>query len=361
MASVYKRGDIWWARLTYRGKDYRKSLETTSSRTANERLLTYIAEVKDGKWGDGGARRKFEDAINKFIDEHFPRIKPNSAKRYRVSLMNLVDHLQVKFLDEITSSVLSDFEVARRKQGVKDSTIRRDLVCLQVVFSCAEDWEWWFAANPVQKYLKKAKRRGFVEATPRDRFLTNQEEEALFAKLREMKSAAILPRDQHAYLMHEAAFACAIDTGLRDEELLSLRRGAINIARREVRIDGADAKSGVARVVPILPRSLDLLEELPRSKHSDYVFWHRDGKRYYELYRPLQKLCLRAGVAQTRFHDLRRTCGVRLLRDHGMSLEEVSKWLGHHDTKITQKVYAFLDVDQLHKAVENSDMRIRNN
>ena len=34
------------------------------------------------------------------------------------------------------------------------------------------------------------------------------------------------------------------------------------------------------------------------------------------------------------WHDLRCTCGCRLLQDHKMSMEEVSKWLGHSSVKV---------------------------
>jgi integrase len=353
MAGIYKRGEIWWARVTHKGKERRQSLDTRSERVARERFVTFVADVKDGnKWGDG-KRRTIDEAIRRFTQDHFPRIKPNSAKRYFVSIMNIANHMQGKYLDEIGSAVLSEFESARRREGVTNSTIRRDLVCLQVIYSCCEDWEWT-DVNPARKYLKKAKRRGLVEANPRDRFLLVREEEALFETLRDMQATATGERDRHAYLMHEAAFAFAIDTGLRDEEMLSLLWRNVDLERKQVRVTADVAKSGKAREVPILPRSLKLLAALPRSKHSGYVFWHRDGKRYYELYKPLRKLCERAGVDPISFHDLRRTCGQRRMRVDGMSLEDVSKWLGHGDVKITQKVYAFLGVDELHAAVKRS-------
>jgi integrase/recombinase XerD len=278
MAKIYKRGEIWWGRVSYRGKDCRKSLETTSSRIAGERLLTFIAEVKSGKWGDK-PRRKFEDAANKFIDEHFPRIKHNSAKRYRVSLMNLHDHLKAVFLDEITSAALSDFEVARRKQGAANGTIRRDLTCLSSLFSCAMDWEWT-AINPAAAYLHKAKKRGLVEAEPRRRFLAHQEEESIFRHIEHKRATVKGNRDIHGWLMAEAAIAVAIDTGLRDQEQFTLEWPQVDLNAREVAITWRSAKNSRSRTIPLFERSLKALAALPRSSHSQYVFWHRDGERY---------------------------------------------------------------------------------
>jgi integrase len=354
MAGIYKRGKVWWARIERRGKEYRKSLETASERVARERLLTFIADVKVGKWVDK-KRRTFEEAASKFIDEHFPRIKPNSRKRYRVSLMNLHDLFRIVFLDEITSAVLSDFEVARRKQGVSNGTIRRDLMCLSSLFSCARDWEW-LTDNPAAAYLRKAKKRGLVEAEPRARFLSHDEEARFIAYAAAKRQKVKGNRDIHGWQMREAAIAFALDTGLRSEEQFSLGWPMVDLDAGEVKVIAVHSKNNRSRRVPLFERTRKLLEELPRSEHSDFVFWHRSGQRYTQMYHPLQHICEDIKVTDLEWHDLRRTCGVRLLRDHHMSMEQVSLWLGHNNINITEKVYAFLDADDLHKAVSNSPL-----
>jgi integrase/recombinase XerD len=358
MAKIYKRGEIYWGRVSYRGKEYRKSLETTAARIANERLLSFVSDVKSGNWGDK-PRRKFEDAANKFIDEHFPRIKPNSAKRYRVSLMSLHDHLDVIFLDEITSATLSDFEVARRKAGVSNGTIRRDLMCLSSLFSCATDWEW-VTVNPVSAYLRKAKKRGLVEAEPRSRFCAHDEEAKILDRVQHKRATVKGDRDTHGWLMFEAALMVAIDTGLRDQEQFGLEWPQVNLKAREVTITWRSAKSMRSRTVPLLGRSLKALTDLPRSKHSQYVFWHGQGQRYLNMYRQLQRIVEKLELPHMEWHDLRRTCGVRLLRDHHMSMDRVSLWLGHSSISVTEKVYAFLSVDELHRAVADSPLTRKN-
>jgi integrase len=44
------------------------------------------------------------------------------------------------------------------------------------------------------------------------------------------------------------------------------------------------------------------------------------------------------------WHDLRRTCGCRLLQDYQRSRGQVSKWLGHASISVTERNYAFLTV-----------------
>ena len=247
---------------------------------------------------------------------------------------------------------------ARRCDGVTDSTIRRDLTCLPAIFSCAEEWEW-VSGNPVAAYLRKAKRRGFTEAEPKSRFLSHSEEARLFALIAKKRLTAIGNRDVHAWQMQEAAFAFAIDTGLREEEMFTLEWRNVDLDARQVTVRAESAKSGRMRQIPIFKRSAQLLTALPRSPHSQFVFWNRDGKRYSQMYAPLQRLCAVLDLEHCSFHDLRRTCGCRLLRDNQMSMEEVSRWLGHSSIKVTEKVYAFLSVDELHRAMHASEARMK--
>jgi integrase/recombinase XerD len=369
MAKVYDRPDspYKWGRFTYQGIERRKSLETTSDRLANERLIEWIAEVKSGKgkvdkWE---IQRLFEDAANKFIDEHFPRLKPKAAKRYRVSLMHWTDFFastnpetgkqRVVYLDDITKSVLSDFEVMRRKQGRANGTIRRDFACLGALFSCADDWEWVPEDhNPATRFVRKAEKRGLVEAEARRRVFRPAEESRLLDYIRHKQVTVKGNRDRHAWMMLEAVVIFGIDAGLRAEEMLSLTWDKIDLDTKEVTVDWSVAKSSRSRIVPILPRSLKVLRALKHSEHSNYVFWCRDGKRYTHMYQQVVRACKALQIHDIEFHDLRRTCGARLLRVHRMSMERVQLWLGHESLQQTQRAYAWLEKEDLHLAVSES-------
>jgi hypothetical protein len=75
--------------------------------------------------------------------------------------------------------------------------------------------------------------------------------------------------------------------------------------------------------------------------------------RYVHLYKALQRAVDATGIPDLSWHDLRRTCGCRLLQDHRLSMEVVSMWLGHSSIKVTERHYAFLDVRHLHAALED--------
>lgn len=93
---------------------------------------------------------------------------------------------------------------------------------------------------------------------------------------------------------------------------------------------------------------------MPRHIRSRYVFHHGNGGRYVHMNKGMKAARRRAAIRALRWHDLRRTCGCRLLQDHGMSMECVKEWLGHSSVVVTEKTYAFLEVEQLHRAVQKS-------
>lgn len=337
MAHIYKRGGIWWGRVQRDGKLRRHSLKTASKALARKRLTKWIAKLEGLNFGEK-EDHSFDEAALKFTAEHLPTLKPKSALRYNVSIDALVRSFEGVALSKVTSSTLLAFVNMRREDGVKPPTIRRDLNCLSSIMGLAIEWEW-IEANPVGGFLKRMKKRGLREAPARKRYLTHEEEEALLANASPHVARAI---------------TFAIDTGLRLEEQFSLRWPQLLHNRAEIEVDGSTSKNAKDRTVPMLPRAMTLTGALPRHIKLAYVFWHIDKrgrpKRYNNLERGLKAAARRAGIKNLRWHDLRRTCGCRLLQDHRFTMKQVSDWLGHSSVVVTEKAYAFLRIDQLHEA-----------
>ena len=368
MASIYWRNGIAWARAARDGHEFRVSLKTKDRKVARERLRAWLEKIDNASFGIK-EQHTFDEAAAKFIDEHLPTIKKRSADRYMVSIVNLMKTFEGMGLAAIGSAALNDFVSRRRKDQVPlpplsrslrnrnrhitASTVQRDLHCLLSIFGKAIKWEW-IDANPVGPFLKRMKRRGLRESSARTRYLSHAEEAALLA------TAAPYVAD---------AIRFAIDTGLRKEEQFSREWSHIDLERREVTVHGSTSKNAKDRRVPILPRTRDVLLGLRRSDKLNAVFWHNnrgrqdsprkarrlEPRRYLHMDRGLKAAAKRAGVDDVRWHDLRRTCGCRLLQDHDMSMETVSKWLGHSSIAVTERSYAFLGIDHLHRAVKRSE------
>jgi integrase len=336
MAGIYRRGKVYWGRAQRRGREHRRSLQTTDRAIAEKRFRQWVGELEAVAWGDK-PRRSFAQAAERFVREHLTTLKPRGAERYGVSLKNLSLHFGGKTLDQITSAELSAFETARRTDGVSPSTIRRDLACLSSLLASATDWEWIDDhANPVPSYLRRRAKRGLREAPARTRYLSEAEETALL-------SAATSAVRQ--------AIAMAIDTGLRREELFGLQWWQVDLARGVITTT-TQTKNGRARKVPVPDRARTILGTLPRHLDCPFVLVNPDTRdRYVQMNKGLKAAMRRAGIKGLRWHDLRRTAGCRWLQRDGRSMEEVSILLGHSSVIVTEARYAFREADAVAAAV----------
>lgn len=353
MAKIFWRNGWAWARKTVGGVEKREPLGTRSKSEAKKRFEQWLekADQSSSRWVK--AETAFASAVETFTEQHLPTLKPSSAQRYLVSLLALAPHFEGKSLQGISKADLAAFVSARRRDGVSDSTIRRDLACLSSVFTIAEDWEL-VDANPVLGFLRVQKRRKrLLDSPSRERYLSHEEEALILSEARRRFDAVHLrkPRRATTALMTLAAIALAIDTGLRDEELLRLLWEMVDLEHNQLTIEAERAKNKRQRIVPLLPRAQRILEGLPRHTTHPGVIWHREGVDFYDLNHTLQRIGAKVGVKGIRWHDLRRTCGCRLLQDHKMPIEQVSQWLGHSSVTQTQKAYAFLKIDNLHESV----------
>jgi len=153
----------------------------------------------------------------------------------------------------------------------------------------------------------------------------------------------------------------ALDTGMRQAEILGLQVREVDFMRGEVRVrrtcdtvervpvvsEGAKT-DGSIRDIRIAPETLEALRSLVVGKgERDHLFteegtlWTRT--RFYDAW--LTKIA-RAGLPHYKFHSLRHTCATSLLRQ-GCYLTAVSKRLGHSRPSITLDIYSsFLPADQ---------------
>lgn len=355
--SIYWRNGWAHARKTIKGIEHRKALETKSKREAESAYQRWVAALEVERSGSGPTRStSFVAAVNNFTEHHLGNLKKSSQVRYLQSLLILAGAFEGKTLQEISKSDLAMFVSDRRKSPIRktklsDATIIRDLQCLSSVFTVAIDFDLT-DVNPVAAFLKTHSRRKTLRnSDPRTRYLTHVEElRVLDQAVWRAGNPDAIRRAEKA--MIAAAIAFGIDTGFRAQELLRARRSWLSPGLDEITVPGDYAKSGKPRSVPLLPRARRIAAMLPVNPNTDLLFWRCDsGKPFADLNKALQTIAASVGVTGIEFHDLRRTCGTRLLQDHRMRMAEVSAWLGHASVAQTETTYAFLKVENLHDAI----------
>lgn len=342
----------WGGDYTIAGKRYRPDFGTASEVSARKRL--HEAYQRDKIEAARKARERpwtVTEAIDAFtaevLEAKSSALRPKTRKRYLTSLIAIAPHFEHMRLCDVDGSSMFDFEHNRKSVSgrtgapVESATVLRDFTALSQVFEHAKI-RGFVDTNPVLDYVRTRKKaKALKNSQPRTRYLDHSEETRVIN--------AATPE------MFRAAIVVAIDTGLRLEELFSRQWIHVDLEEREIRVtaDVAKTKRSV-RSVPLLPRALQVLKALPRN--GPYVFWHDDGERYSEIHSQLDRIVVKSGV-DFWWHDLRRTCGCRLLQARGFPLEHVSKWLGHSTTATTERHYAFLRDADLHEAVKRSEGR----
>ena len=249
--------------------------------------------------------------------------------------------------------------LADGESGLSSRTIQRRLSSLSSMYSyllARGD----VAANPVPKGLstRRARDRGGrgvpLIRTPRTlpRVAEPAEVDALLSACRRWRDRAM--------------FEAMVFGGLRRCEVLGLRLGDLDGARRQVFI--AEGKGGHQRQIPISARwfatvSRYLRDERPDDAGTDRVFVVLKGQRRGK---PLSDEGLkqifvsareRAGLRRITCHELRHTCFTRL-REAGMELEALQAQAGHRSSDTT-RLYIHLAngwlADEYDKATEAID------
>jgi len=148
-------------------------------------------------------------------------------------------------------------------------------------------------------------------------------------------------------------FRFAVNTGLRQMELLNLEWRQINFKDKYLILDNSShiTKSKKIRTIPLNVVALQILTERERSKRGDLVFT-LDDKRITQSFisHKFKKIVKKSGLnPKLNFHSLRHTFASWLVQK-GVNIFEVSKLLGHSDIRVTE-IYSHLRAEDLLNSV----------
>lgn len=337
MGTVFKRGGNWV--IEYRkpnGKLRRESIGKMGVATksmAKEVLRQREQQIKLGLYemleADIPTIAQFTD---KYI-RHIRDVKQNRSWELAVAqLKRLETFFEGKILSNINSCDIDNYKLFRLKQ-VKPATVNRELACLSHLFNLAKKQKRFFGENPVS--ISKL----LPEHNQVERILTKDEE----YRLLESSSPAL-----------QSILLCALHTGMRKNEILSLKWNNVDLTKKLITLEHTNTKSKKMRRIPINStlRKI-LLEQKLKVGSSNYVFLSTKGspyKRHDSLKQSYTGACRKAKIKGLRFHDLRHTAATRMI-ESGASIVAVSRILGHADLKTTMR-YAHPE-DTLKNAVES--------
>jgi integrase len=255
MASLYKRGDIYWIKKYIPGtknKYDRISTKTGDLKEAKRQLKVIEGEEADGKSVSLTARTvKFEQLLDLVYDDWEENgMKPENIKRevrrIKNHIWDVFAHLNAA---SITDLDIKNFKRKRRLEGASPATIRRDLEHLSHAFDCGLKI-YKILGPTIELPDVRNPKQGFFEAVEYDGVL------------------AYLP----AHYVPFVRFGKL--TGWRSGEIKNLRRRHVDFVNREIRLDFGTTKNGEGRVFPMSEELEELLREVIPAKGfpEDYVF-----------------------------------------------------------------------------------------
>ncbi len=173
--AVYKRGQTWWYRFTWRGKAILESTKQSNKRLAEQMEAAYKTSLAKGEVGlrDRKPVPTLKDFAEKdftpFIESRFQN-KAKTLEYYKAGIKALIDYAPLSkcALDEITTDKIAGFIAQRREAKFAVASINRRLEVLRRMLKLAVEW------GKVDKLLPR------VEMLPgenhRDRVLAAEKE-----------------------------------------------------------------------------------------------------------------------------------------------------------------------------------------
>ena len=305
--SSYWCYDIYFEGQRYRG--YGGNTKTLATR-AGEKLRS---NLMSGEF-DLETPQKITK-IERFAETYLERnLHLRSYKRVDLSVRTLLKFFKGRTLRSISVDDIQNYISKRRREGVANGTINRELACLKsMLYEAIKSKE--VRSNPVKQV------KFLPEPPGRTRMLDLDEAQRL-----------IDAADPHM----KPVIITALNTGLRLREILTLKWNQVHIASTfDPFIEVDRTKNNKRRAVPLNDDMIELLEGIEK-RGDGYVFHGVHGRPITVIKEPWQRALLKAGIVDFRFHDLRHTFASHFVMNGGdiLTLKEI---LGHSSMKMVDR------------------------
>lgn len=232
--------------------------------------------------------------------------------------------------DQITREVCRAYRDERYGKGRKPATVRKELEVVRAGLN----------------FFKKGTQSVFElpsQPPPKDRFLDKDEARRLMKASRRFS--------------HIRAFvALSLATGARQTALLDLTWDRVDFRRRTITLalnDAQDDQRKKRATIPMTGRAYRYLRVLKAAAQSNYVIeW--GGKRVLSVKKGFAAAAERAGLEDITPHILRHTAA-SWMAEADVPMFDISRYLGHSDTRITERRYAKLSPSHLKRAAKALD------
>ena len=321
----------WWYHFWYHGIHIQQRTNTTDKQEARQKEKNHKAELQLGhRSAEPEANPKFSDFAVQYLGYSKANKPSYGVEFYYVdrTLSPFFGHLRLK---QITPFHLEMFKQKRLTDGLKKSSINREIGLLKSMLNRAVKWKQIHANAIRDAELFK------LDDVPSDRVLSREEELKLLAACEESE---LRYRAPHL----SAIILVALYTGLRRGEILRLRWADINFQKNVLIVQKSKTKAGKGRNVNLNSMLRRKLLALFEQEHGEWIF--PSPKRFQIQGQPeshisdvknaFRRAVSVAGIRSITFHQLRHTFCSRLA-DAGVSMPVIQDLAGHASITMTRR------------------------
>jgi integrase len=319
--SLYKQpgSDVWYVNITHPGLP---RIRQSSGHTDRRQAQKVHDELKAAVWAakPAGGDVRWSDAVNLWLDAE------DRSESELLSLRKFEGHFPDRALSKITPEVVTEALAFCKTAG----TFMRYRTMIAAILN--------LSGVKVKLDVRRDKKK-----KPR-KWITREQWAKLYAEL-------------PAHMKPMAEFA--IETGLRQANVLGLTWSRVDLDRAFVWIEAEDMKADEAMPVPLSKGALRVLKnQRALDAHDVFVFTYR-GKPIAEIKTAFQAACVRAGVGRITMPDTaRRDCVPRVDSTIRGGNYEGFTWHGLRHSWATWHVQAGTPLDVLQKLGGWSDLRM---
>lgn len=223
--------------------------------------------------------------------------------------------------DQVTRRICREYASSRSAAGVKPGTIGRELSVVKaaVLYANPHSPAQWEIPSPGQ---------------PRDRRLTKDEYRQLI---------------DTCDVYHVRLFAVmALNTGARSSAILQLTWDRVDFDRRLINLRVGSTPGKGRAIVPMTEMAYEALIEARNLAQSNHVIEYA-GQPIQTIKRGFKRAVKLAGLDKVTPHVLRHTAAT-WMAEASVPMGEIAAYLGHKDSRVTERVYARFSPSYLHKA-----------
>lgn len=313
----------WWIKYRKNGQVFRESSGSEKYADAERLLKRRQGEIVTGKFaGLGPERIRMEELFGDVVQDY----RDNRRDTLKDVESRLKNHLSPFFgkirAADFSTQHLKRYIAVRRDDGAENATINRELAIVRRAFNLGAkaDPPRVGRAPKIQLLKETNIREGFIE-------------HAQYVTLRNELPPYLRP-----------LFVVAYHIGGRRGELTMIRWPQIDFAANQIRLNREDTKNEQGRTLPIYGEMREWLlmaRDIRDQKLPDcpWVFYDDRGERLYWFYKAWKDACVRAGLGELLFHDLRRSA-VRNMERAGVSRKVAMSISGHK----TEQIYRRYDI-----------------